>query len=229
MKTLIVAITLTTLLSLSAAAGNTFSYKATNNLVFANSSDSGFVVKSNLAPFWPPYGPNPPANFPAMVKTNGLECYLIIIDGDPGQCLVDVLNHSTNGMACLRMPETAACRIALLDHEGHKFKKTAAGMKFGLPLSQEQIGLEFRHWSKPRQGTHIDLFSDGCTDICEINLKDIFQIKMPGEYELHLQMRLIQKGQDSSGKIYYPVTWLPEVAVKVQISPEDIPKKWWQF
>ena len=223
MKTLISTIAMTTLLSLPVWAENTYSYKATHVLLFANSADSSVIVKTNLVA----YEADSLANLSEMVKTNGLESYLIMISGDPGQCLVTVINHSTNSVACLRMPEVAACRIALLDPQGRQVKKTTAGMKFGLPLSQEQIGLEFRHWSKPRQGTHINLFPNGDTDICEINIKDIFKIKAAGVYELHLQMRLIQKGQDNSGKLYYPVTWLPEVAVKVQISPEDIPKKWW--
>jgi len=43
-------------------------------------------------------------------------------------------------------------------------------------------------------------------------------ITEPGEYELYLQMRLVQIGKDKSGQIYYPITWLPEVTTKIQIN-----------
>jgi len=168
-----------------------------------------------------------------MVKTNGLECYLIIRNEDITRCEVYVFNHTTNyGMACLRMPATNVCQIALCDQQGRQVKKTAAGMRFGLPLSQEQIDFDFglRHWNiARRQSPWLNLYPNGMpdapeipTEICNLSLKEVFDIRKPGEYEFHLKMRLVQTGQDGSGKLHYPITWLPEVFTKVQITPEDI-------
>lgn len=231
MKTLFVAAAMMNLLSLSVWAENAYSYKATKHMVFVSDADSDVIVKTNLVVYGPPYGTNPPANFHEMVKTNGLECCLNIVSEHPMVCWVYVFNHSTNAMACLLMPTANVCRIALLDQQGHQVKQTVAGMKCGLPLSQEQIGLGFRHWNLPNQSPWLNLYPNGIPkfadvprEICNFSLKDVFEIKKPGDYELHLQMRLIQTDQDSSGKLHYPVTWLPEVVVKVQVDPEDIPK-----
>ena len=129
---------------------------------------------------------------------------------------------------CLRMPATNLLRITLLDTHGHEIKKTEAGEIYGLPLSQDQIETWRRHWNNPHERMLITLFPNGIpqydlpTEICNFCIKDVFEIKEAGEYELHLQLRLVQVGIDRFGNVHYPVTWLPEVVVKVQVRSEDI-------
>jgi hypothetical protein len=239
MKTLIAAIAITTLLSRSVLAGDTNSLKATNVLVFTNNTDSGGGTETNLASFFPDVQL---ANASQMLATNGMECELIVLDqpnwhGRPPFCLVSAINYSTNFIGCLRMPATVLCRIALLDKQGQQVLKTKLGKTYGLPLLEEQIDLWRRQWSNPHERMLIRMFPNGIpkfadarTDICLFSIKDAFEIKEAGEYELHLQMRLVQIGQDSSGKLHFPVTWLPEVIAKVQITPEDVSKpKWWEL
>ena len=157
-----------------------------------------------------------------MFKTNGLECSFQASSG-----WVYIYNHATNDMGCLRMPATNLFRIALLDKEGHQVKKTALGEMYGMPLSQGQIDEWFHHWRLFHQSKFIQFFPNGIdkydmpTAICNINLKDAFEIKEPGEYEFHLQMRLIQVGKDHSGNLHYPVAWLPEVTAKIEIRSGD--------
>jgi len=55
------------------------------------------------------------------------------------------------------------------------------------------------------------------TAICCFSVSEAFAITASGEYELHLQMRLVQIGKDRFGTAHYPVTWLPEAVIKVQI------------
>ena len=157
-------------------------------------------------------------NIPEMVKTNGLQCWVGLSVGR-----VYVYNYSTNEFACLRMPAENILRVVLLDKQGHQVKKTKLGEKYGLPLSQEQID-EWPHRSNnPHQSIFIRLtpngipkYADDPTEVCSFSIKDAFKITERGEYELHLQLRLVQIGTDSSGKYHYPVTWLPEVVTKVQ-------------
>jgi hypothetical protein len=132
-------------------------------------------------------------------------------------------------LAVLRLPAAQLCRIALIDARGEQVKKTSLGMTFGLPLSQEQIDWSRHHWSNSHQSIFLKVTPNGVpesadvpTEICNFSVKDAFDIEEAGEYELHLQMRLVQIGTDSSGKFHYPVTWLPEVVAKIQIQPEDI-------
>lgn len=233
---------ITGLLSMSVLAEDTNSLQPKFFLFATNSV--GFDANTNLMVFGPPYGTNKPANFPEMLKTNGLECWMDIfytpfeLDSNAKPptfwplpvCLVSVFNHSISNMACLRMPTTNLCRILLLDKQGHKVQKTTLGMMYGLPLSQEQIDWWFNHWNTTHQSIFIRLTPNGIqksagayTEICRFSIKDAFEIKEAGEYDLHLQLRLVQVGTDSSGKKHYPVTWLPEVAIKVEIRPEDIP------
>jgi len=243
MKTATSIFIINILLSLSVLAENTNSLKPKVFLFATNKIE--FDANTNLVVFGPPYGTNPPANFPEMLKTNGLECWLDIFNTPferdsnakpptfwPSPvCLVSVYNHTVSDMACLRMPAINVCQIALLDKQGHQVKKTALGMKYGLPLPHEQIDWWFNHWDIAHQSFFIKLipngipkFADAYTEICRFSIKEAFEIKEAGEYELHLQLRLVQVGTDSSGKKHYPVTWLPEVAIKVQIRPEDISK-----
>jgi hypothetical protein len=230
MKTTIYSALAGVVLFQGAVMGNTYSLLATTNCVFENSPTAGFKVQSNLMVYGPPYGTNAPANLTQIVKTNGLECHLFILSKEPTRCFVTVFNYTTNcGIACLRMPAAYACRIALLDEQGHQVKKTAAGMKFGLSLSQEQIGSSFRHWKLPNQSAWLKLYPNGLPkyagvprSICDFDVGNAFKIEKPGDYDLHLQMRLVQSAQDKSGKLHFLITWLPEVVVKIHITRADI-------
>lgn len=224
MKTLISTLIITILLSLSVLAEDTNSLQPKVILFATNKIE--FDANTNLVVFGPPYGTNAPADFPGMLATNGLECWLDIFDkpferdsnANPPTfwpapiCLVSVFNHSTSDMACLRMPATNLCRIALLNKQGHKVKKTPLGMVYGLPLSQEQIDWGVHHWNTTHQSIFISFYPNGIPkfagaykEICRFSVKDAFEIKEAGEYELHVQMRLVQVGKDSSGKFYYPI------------------------
>jgi hypothetical protein len=208
--------------------------------VLFDTNSVGFDGKTNLVSFFPSVQL---LNINEILKTNGLEC-LINIMNHPFEhdsnakpptfwpapvCFVSVYNHSTNYMGCLRMPATNLCRIVLLDKQGHQVKKTPFGMMYGWPLSQKQIA-DWRHsWNTTHLTTLIKIVPNGIpkfvgmdTEVCRFSIKDAFEIKAAGEYELHLQIRLIQVGLDNFGKFYYPITWLPEIVAKVQILPHDI-------
>lgn len=225
----------------SVTAADTNSMKVASILVFTNNTDSAGSAETNLVSFFPAVQL---LNINEMLKTNGVECWLEFPGGSfieknsnaiPSKallipvCFVTVFNHSTDFIGCLRMPATNLCRIVLLDKQGDRVKKTPLGMTYGLPLSEEQIDWWFNHWNTTHQSILIRIIPNGIlkyfnadTEICRFSLKDAFDIKEPGEYELHLQLRLIQVGIDSSGKLHYPVTWLPEVAIKVHITQEDL-------
>jgi hypothetical protein len=233
MKNLILSISVSFVMIATAKANGDL--PKSQALVFGT-NDSGLAVdiETNLVVFGPPYGTNPPVNINEMLKTNGLECVVnvprtIPISGTKPDRGVFVYNHTTNYLAVLRLPAAQLCRIALIDARGEQVKKTSLGMTFGLPLSQEQIDWSRHHWSNSHQSIFLKVIPNGVpesadvpTEICNFSVKDAFDIEEAGEYELHLQMRLVQIGTDSSGKFHYPVTWLPEVVAKIQIQPEDI-------
>jgi hypothetical protein len=250
MKTLFLTLVALFLLPMPIWAADTYSWVSTNASVFpTNCIEFAVKVETNFVVFGPPYGTNPPANIPEMLKTNGLECF-VMLDGVPLKPLVYrvyLVNHTTNYIYCLRMPAMDLFRIALLDREGRQVEKTALGKKYGLPLSQEQIDDWRLHWGNSRLSPWMLILPAGLkskdptgkmvqhiddpTDICFLGLNALFEIKEAGDYELHLQMRFIQSGDNSgelhyalAGKLQYPITWLPEVAVKVHIRPEDISK-----
>lgn len=236
MKTLISTfIAVTILAAISVFADETWNMPQPAVFVFGTNRVE--FAATNLALHGLPYESH--VNIPEMLKTNGLDCLVEVTErvptyggeplSRPPTCYVSVFNHSTNEMACLGMPAINLLRIVLLDKQGHQVKKTSLGMKYGLPLSQEQIYEWRHHWNNRHQSIFIRLtpngipqYSDIPTEICNFSIKDAFEITEPGEYELHLQLRLVQVGTDKSGKFYYPVTWLPEVVAKVQIRPEDI-------
>ena len=55
-----------------------------------------------------------------------------------------------------------------------------------------------------------------------LELPQFFQINQPGEFTLHLKMRLVESQLTTTQKPSFKTTWLPEVTAKVQVSPEDI-------
>lgn len=174
------------------------------------------------------------ADISRMAATNGVNSDLIIADNSnvslrPPYCVVSVYNHGIDVLGCLRMPATNLCRIALVDAEGHDVPKTSLGRMYGSPLSQEQVDNFFQNWRNAHERIVIRLipngiprFADQRSDICYFSIRDAFEITKPGDYGLHVQLRLVQVGRDSSRKLHYPITWLPGIVAKVHITAEDL-------
>jgi hypothetical protein len=205
-----------------------------SNIFTASYAESFVNTETNLVVFGPPYGTKQLVNINDMLATNGLVCWLdvpgsIPVYGSKPDLGVYIYNHATNDVACLRMPATNLCRIALLDKQGHQVERTSLGMMYGLPLSQEQIDWWRHHWHKSNQSIFLRLFPNGLsqyvdtpTEIVDFNAIEAFKIKEPGEYELHLQLRFVQIGKDNLGNFHYPITWLPEVTTKIKVQAKDI-------
>jgi hypothetical protein len=151
-------------------------------------------------------------------------------------CWVDGWGNYTNTIEWkffLWMPPTNICRVALFDSKGQAIEKTDEGKMFGLSPTQEQIAV----WDRAAGKKHGGAFSDwhlvfvpshpGGPTIptagpIVFSLQPLFRVKEPGEYTLHLRLGLIQTKEDSSGQVYFPMVWMPEVTAKVQIRLEDI-------
>ena len=166
-------------------------------------------------------------DLPQIVGTNGLTCLFDV----PNES-VYVFNRTGDVVPCLRMPLRDVCKVVLLDNRGHKVKKTGLGKRYGLRPSQAEIENWRAHWPVAGQSIFLHLvsnqdpwFLNRPTMVCQLNLFDIFDIKRPGDYTLHLQLRLIQAAEDVSGKTYYPLTLLPEVVAYLKIEPKDLPVK----
>ena len=125
-------------------------------------------------------------------------------------------NYKTNCDCFLNMPRENLFSIDLYDSSGNRVNKTDSGNQFGLPLTKQQIEdwlNKNRRWHGylsmicPGEGLQAGVFS----------IPEMFVIKQPDEYTLHVRMRLMQGPQ--------LVAWLPEATAKVQIRPEDIAPK----
>jgi len=53
-------------------------------------------------------------------------------------------------------------------------------------------------------------------------LLDVFKITTPGDYELRVQLRLVQSAKDASGNFRYPVMVLPQAITRVRITAKDL-------
>lgn len=163
-------------------------------------------------------------------STNGLACVLWVETAWPLQnsqllpaCLVYVTNATTNRIWWLFMPATNLFNIELFDSQGKSVEKTSLGKMFDLPLTQKRISDWYndKHWQIMRHGRAFEVYPSMRIQTRSFSIPEAFEIKEAGEYTLHVQMRLIGNGPDSSG--HFPITWLPEAVAKVQIRPEDIP------
>jgi hypothetical protein len=222
MKNLILTFGVATLLVLSTQARSADLAGLGIRVFPTNDFQSAVDEQTNLVSF-SPFAKL--ASLGQLLKTNGLECSF-----EPTSGWVYIQNHTTNDTGCLRMPATNLFRIALLDERGRQVEKTPFGSRFGWPLLEPQIDAWLHHGRLLHQSKFVHFLPKGVdkfdvpTPICTINLKDAFTIRKPGDYQLHLQMRLIQVGKDPSGKLHYLVTWLPEVTAKVAIQLKDIPR-----
>jgi len=107
-------------------------------------------------------------------------------------------------------------------------QKTHSGEKFGRAFSEDEVRHWFKNWNNSHESMFISIIPNGSppygtppydipTEIGFFALKDIFDLKENGEYELHVQLILTQAGKDSAGKLHFPRVALPETIAKVRI------------
>lgn len=170
--------------------------------------------------------------------TNGLACVLWIGNHPPyaGQqhpvCIVSVNDKSTNSFICWTAYPTSYLKLHLLDPAGKPVEKTEKGKQYGtLPNRRQLEELIEKRDEKHRSGlTRTDGFNLITPKFdhrfTSFGIPELFELKQPGEYTLKVQMRLIRRervGWDSSNP-NLKITWLPEVAAKIQIRAEDVPQ-----
>jgi hypothetical protein len=237
MKNLIMIVVMASLLASICFAENTNLFEKTNDLPVTNGTDFTAGQEAGLVSFFPDVHLS---SINEMLKTNGVGCLISVKDVPfeydsntkppkvlaPPVCWASVFNHSTDYIGCLNMPATNLCKITLLDKQGHQVQKTKLGEAYGGTLSQEEIEAWHHHWDYPHRRMLIRLlpngirkFTDTPTGICFFGIKEAFEIKDAGEYELRVQVRLVQIAKDGSGKLHYLAAWLPEVTAKVDIQP----------
>jgi hypothetical protein len=173
-----------------------------------------------------------------LIKTNGLYCDILISRHEYlGEtklvplCIVSLVNTTTNFIrGCANLPIENLFKTALSDSQGKWVKTTKSGSMFGQTWSQKQIDEWWKTLSDQRISRRA-LFIYPKVDnepmiqqVAYFNITDVFQIEQPGEYTLHLQMRLIRFEYDPHNQHHYSTTWLPEATAKVQIRAEDLPK-----
>jgi hypothetical protein len=161
-------------------------------------------------------------------ETNGMSCAVFftrVLNWKlPPICCVNLINDTTNAFyGGFRPSPEMLFKIDLFDSNNIPVAKTDMGKKYGEPVTQEQL----KEWYKKNVngrgwGTFLLPPLSARQQISQFSIPEVFQLKQTGEYTLHLNMRLMQSQHDSSGKLYFSIIWLPEVAAKVQIQPEDI-------
>lgn len=193
-------------------------------------------------------------NNPAtLVDTNLVACKLLIEQLDAGGnhglppiCFVKITNYSTNSKVWgLRLPLEKLLAIKLTDASGRLVEKTDYGMKFGRPLTQQHLN----DWIIPiRMSGHLSAawfqippgtFGE---QVGVFSIPKAFKLTQPGQYTLHVRMRLIQSHfSDPSGTItqtnifggqymgsgrtsptVFQFVWLPETNTEIKIPPKDI-------
>jgi hypothetical protein len=128
-------------------------------------------------------------------------------------------NYKTNCDWFLDMPRENLFGIELFDSPGNSVTKNERGLQFGLPLTSEEITEWRNRTMNPTnfpQHEFVMICPGESLPIGFFGIPEMFLVKQPGEYTLHVRTRLIQGTQ---------FTWLPEATAKVQIRPEDIAPK----
>jgi hypothetical protein len=184
-------------------------------------------------------------------ETNAVVCALSIkYAHEPGKsplfCNVTLLNSSPRyRLSFLRLPPEMSFAIDLVDANGKSVDKTEYGRKFGLALSQREINDWFQSARKGRGGWAgwFWLTSAELQTVGAFSMSQAFKIDKPGEYLLHVRLRLVQSSLiDPSGtvkrksifdgqyfrngksdQVGFQETWLPEATGTVQVRSEDIP------
>jgi hypothetical protein len=128
-------------------------------------------------------------------------------------CLLCVYNRLTNTVSCLNLPIEQRCRVNLVDKDGHQVTKTAYGQKFDKPLLDNEINKWLMQHFERRSNPYLRLYANGIpkydipADFGRFAISNIFEIKEPGEYELHVEMRLVQAVNDSSEERGQALDW----------------------
>jgi hypothetical protein len=110
--------------------------------------------------------------------------------------------------------------LNLFDPNGNPVKKTALGKTFGNPVVQATLEKAF--WEKGGR-IMFSLHHPYPVKLFTVpGVSQLFVLKEPGEYTLHVKMRLIKNSGNVSGHPQFQQIWLPEIIVKIETRPEDI-------
>ena len=170
---------------------------------------------------------------PKGAPTNGLYCAVDFITHRRGNGLnsvlyVYVVNPTSNLLeGYLFLPPEASLQLSLSDSQGKPIDKTTAGKQF-VPWTEQQMEASFtnrlRNLSQRAPTRRISPFSHPQI-YGDIRLNELFQLTEPGEYTLHVRLLLVQDhNPDLFGKRQLESIPFPEVAAKVEILPQDIPR-----
>jgi len=160
--------------------------------------------------------------------TNGLSCNLRV-ENDQGNplCTIDINNKSTNAfLKCWNIYRVAYLKIDLLDSEGKLIDKTELGKQCGTIPDQQQwevLAHDRRvEWSSGQArtpGLGVLVAKQDHQYGTHFYISDLFELKRAGEYTLRVQIPLVQLVGSK-----FQITWLPEIAGKIQIRSSDAPK-----
>lgn len=162
-------------------------------------------------------------------ETNGLLCAVSLSRVRfPAQPLpvvyINVVNFRTNLVLAMKLPREALFKIKMFDANGKAVERTSEGKEF-VDWTDKQCMDWFKEqcrirWSgrwfgvTPAPGYY--------AQVGVISLPELFELKEPGEYTVHVSLPVIETKQNASKKIYSETTWLPEAVAKVKILPEDV-------
>jgi hypothetical protein len=136
-------------------------------------------------------------------------------------CVVIAANGTTNNYHFFSIPFEGSCEIKLLDSKGVEIKKTVAGQSFKFWTIKK-----IYDWELENMYTGFNIFNiegGGSHQFSPFSISQAFELKTPGEYFLHLRVRLIKGGRDASGALARIFIEPSEIVAKIQIRPEDIP------
>jgi hypothetical protein len=168
--------------------------------------------------------------------TNGLKCELTIrnsrdiVGRQPPVCFVSVLVTVTNDFRnpCWRAYDTNYLEIELLDSSGKPVERTARGQNYRHFPTDQQFQDLFKEKYHQSHRLTVQGFggagpSPGAHGFTVFSIPDIFQLKTPGEYTLHVKMRLlaIDLARPLGEKL--KIIPLPDVTAKIQLESNDIP------
>ena len=167
---------------------------------------------------------------PRGLPTNGVFCLLRYFrDGGKElqpECEVGIVNTTSNYYrTVLHLPREVLFEIELFDSDGKQVEKTVVGKSF-VTWTQKQMDEWLQEQLRARwHGTFVPLLPFDYAHFGRFGLCEVFQLKQPGEYMLHVRMQLVRGIWDAPANTYQglQITWLPEVVAKVQIRSEDIP------
>ena len=162
-------------------------------------------------------------------NTDRIVCKLWINDGRnvvEGQklpaCIVLVANTTTNNYSFDNIPLEGSCEFKMFDSNRVEVPKTEEGRKYVFWSGKQIYDWGFEHifdgfyiFKIPGGGEH--QYFPG------FSIPQVFHLTVPGEYTLHVRLRLVDGGRrDESEGIVYSCFFPQEVVAKVHIRAEDI-------